>query len=89
MCCFMQNILAQTLADFEVKLEKDVLEPLNKLSEVTVCVSLASFSHISSMAFKSTKNTNFISNQEDLPEILKNKKQFAKLTTDWHNARTR
>lgn len=59
MCCFMQNILAQTLADFEVKLEKDVLEPLNKLSE------------------------------EDLPEILKNKKQFAKLTTDWHNARTR
>ncbi|KAF5906312.1 SH3 domain-binding protein 1-like, partial [Clarias magur] len=59
MCCFMENMLAQTLADFEVKLEKDVLEPLNKLSE------------------------------EDLPEILKNKKQFAKLTTDWHNARTR
>lgn len=44
MCCFMQNILAQTLADFEVKLEKDVLEPLNKLSEVTACVSLAPFS---------------------------------------------
>ncbi|KAG7325163.1 hypothetical protein KOW79_011479 [Hemibagrus wyckioides] len=59
MCCFIQNILAQTLAEFEVKLEKDVLEPLNKLSE------------------------------EDLPEILKNKKQFAKLTTDWHNARIR
>ncbi|XP_026993368.1 SH3 domain-binding protein 1 [Tachysurus fulvidraco] len=59
MCCFMQNILAQTLAEFEVKLEKDVLEPLNKLSE------------------------------EDLPEILKNKKQFAKLTTDWNNARIR
>ncbi|KAM9462010.1 SH3 domain-binding protein 1 [Clarias gariepinus] len=59
MCCFMENTLAQTLAEFEVKLEKDVLEPLNKLSE------------------------------EDLPEILKNKKQFAKLTTDWHNARTR
>uniref|UniRef100_A0AAR2K6U2 Rho-GAP domain-containing protein n=1 Tax=Pygocentrus nattereri TaxID=42514 RepID=A0AAR2K6U2_PYGNA len=59
MCCFMQNFLAQTLADFEMKLEKDVLEPLNKLSE------------------------------EDLPEILRNKKQFAKLTTDWHNARTR
>uniref|UniRef100_A0A4W4FFL1 SH3 domain-binding protein 1 n=1 Tax=Electrophorus electricus TaxID=8005 RepID=A0A4W4FFL1_ELEEL len=58
MCCFMQNLLAQTLADFEMKLEKDVLEPLNKLSE------------------------------EDLPEILKNKRQFAKLTTDWNNART-
>ncbi|XP_076856469.1 bargin isoform X2 [Brachyhypopomus gauderio] len=59
MCCFMQNYLAQTLADFEMKLEKDVLEPLSKLSE------------------------------DDLPEILRNKKQFAKLTTDWNNARTR
>ncbi|XP_051968604.1 SH3 domain-binding protein 1-like [Xyrauchen texanus] len=59
MCCFMQNFLAQTLADFEMKLEKEVLVPLNKLSE------------------------------EDLPEILKNKKQFAKLTTDWNNARSR
>lgn len=27
--------------------------------------------------------------QDDLPEILKNKKQFAKLTTDWNNARSR
>ncbi|CAJ1080622.1 SH3 domain-binding protein 1 isoform X2 [Xyrichtys novacula] len=59
MCCFMEKILASTLADFEMKVEKEVLEPLNKLSE------------------------------DDLPEILKNKKQFAKLTTDWHNARTR
>uniref|UniRef100_A0A8C2KNU8 SH3-domain binding protein 1 n=2 Tax=Cyprinus carpio TaxID=7962 RepID=A0A8C2KNU8_CYPCA len=59
MCCFMQNFLARTLADFEMKLEKVVLVPLNKLSE------------------------------EDLPEILKNKKQFAKLTTDWNNARVR
>uniref|UniRef100_A0A8C1TU44 SH3-domain binding protein 1 n=1 Tax=Cyprinus carpio TaxID=7962 RepID=A0A8C1TU44_CYPCA len=57
MCCFMQNFLARTLADFEMKLEKEVLVPLNKLSE------------------------------DDLPEILKNKKQFAKLTTDWNNAR--
>uniref|UniRef100_A0A8C7FGU8 SH3-domain binding protein 1 n=1 Tax=Oncorhynchus kisutch TaxID=8019 RepID=A0A8C7FGU8_ONCKI len=56
MCCFMENHLAKTLAEFELKLEKEVLEPLNKLSE------------------------------EDLPEILKNKKQFAKLTMDWHNA---
>ncbi|KAJ7984745.1 hypothetical protein DPEC_G00357950 [Dallia pectoralis] len=59
MCCFMESHLATTLADFELKLEKEVLEPLNKLSE------------------------------EDLPEILKNKKLFAKLTMDWHNARNR
>ncbi|XP_010893847.1 SH3 domain-binding protein 1 [Esox lucius] len=59
MCCFMESHLASTLADFELKLEKEVLEPLNKLSE------------------------------EDLPEILKNKKLFAKLTMDWHSARNR
>lgn len=59
MCCFMEKMLATMLADFEVKMEKEVLEPLNKLSE------------------------------EDLPEILKNKKQFAKLTMDWNNARIR
>ncbi|XP_068439063.1 SH3 domain-binding protein 1 [Clinocottus analis] len=59
MCCFMEKMLASMLADFEMKVEKEVLEPLNKLSE------------------------------DDLPEILKNKKQFAKLTTDWNNARTR
>ncbi|XP_041818071.1 SH3 domain-binding protein 1 [Chelmon rostratus] len=59
MCCFMEKMLASMLADFEMKVEKAVLEPLNKLSE------------------------------DDLPEILKNKKQFAKLTTDWNNARIR
>ncbi|XP_063078148.1 SH3 domain-binding protein 1 [Engraulis encrasicolus] len=59
MCCSVQCFLAQTLSDFELKLEKEVLEPLHKLSE------------------------------EDLPEILKNKKQFTKLTTDWHAAKTR
>ncbi|XP_029932960.1 SH3 domain-binding protein 1 [Myripristis murdjan] len=59
MCCFMEKMLANMLADFEVKVEKEVLEPLNKLSE------------------------------DDLPEILRNKKQFAKLTTDWHNARNK
>ncbi|KAM6896834.1 SH3 domain-binding protein 1 [Xenentodon cancila] len=59
MCCFMEKMLANLLADFEVKMEKEVLEPLNKLSE------------------------------DDLPEILKNKKQFTKLTTDWNNAKNR
>lgn len=59
MCCFMEKRLAFLLAEFEMKVEKEVLEPLNKLSE------------------------------EDLPEILKNKQHFVKLTRDWNNARTR
>uniref|UniRef100_A0A3Q2XTJ0 SH3-domain binding protein 1 n=1 Tax=Hippocampus comes TaxID=109280 RepID=A0A3Q2XTJ0_HIPCM len=57
MCCFMEKKLASLLADFEIRVEKDVLEPLSKLSE------------------------------DELPEILKNKKLFAKLNTDWNNAR--
>lgn len=35
MCCFMEKMLASMLADFEMKVEKAVLEPLNKLSEVS------------------------------------------------------
>uniref|UniRef100_A0AAV2LUS5 SH3-domain binding protein 1 n=1 Tax=Knipowitschia caucasica TaxID=637954 RepID=A0AAV2LUS5_KNICA len=59
MCCFLEKRLAYTLAKFEVKVEKDVLEPLNKLGE------------------------------EDLPDILKNRQHFVKLTRDWNNARIR
>jgi len=36
----MENFLARTLADFEMKLEKEVLVPLNKLSEVAFFVLL-------------------------------------------------
>lgn len=39
MCCFMEKMLANMLADFEMKVEKAVLEPLNKLSEVRVAQS--------------------------------------------------
>ncbi|KAA0725257.1 SH3 domain-binding protein 1 [Triplophysa tibetana] len=38
---------------------------------------------------KHSLSLSLLSIQEDLPEILKNKKQFAKLTTDWNNARGR
>ncbi|MGH0168880.1 UNVERIFIED_CONTAM: hypothetical protein FKN15_055675 [Acipenser sinensis] len=33
MCCYVEKTLAKVLADFEVQVEKEVLEPLNKLSE--------------------------------------------------------
>lgn len=42
MCCFMEKMLAKMLADFEKKVEKEVLEPLNKLSEV-VAITAASY----------------------------------------------
>lgn len=37
MCCFMEKMLANMLADYEMKVEKEVLEPLSKLSEVKIC----------------------------------------------------
>lgn len=35
MSCAIQNQLARILAEFEMTLERDVLQPLNRLSEVT------------------------------------------------------
>lgn len=36
MSCAIQNQLARILAEFEMTLERDVLQPLSKLSEVTL-----------------------------------------------------
>nr|XP_033785805.1 SH3 domain-binding protein 1 isoform X2 [Geotrypetes seraphini] len=59
MSCCIQSSLARILAEFEMALESDVLQPLNKLSE------------------------------EDLPAILKRKRQLQKLISDWNNAKSR
>ncbi|XP_028671093.1 SH3 domain-binding protein 1 [Erpetoichthys calabaricus] len=59
MCCCIENKLAKELAEYELQMEKEVLEPLNKLSE------------------------------EDLPDILRDKKLFAKHSCDWTNAKNR
>lgn len=42
MSCAIQNQLARILAEFEMALERDVLQPLNRLSEVTLPCSPAS-----------------------------------------------
>lgn len=36
MSCCIQSMLARILAEFEITLEQDVLQPLNKLSEVSL-----------------------------------------------------
>ncbi|XP_077307697.1 SH3 domain-binding protein 1 [Lithobates pipiens] len=59
MGCCAEGSLAQSLAEFEINMERDVLVPLNKLSE------------------------------EDLPAILKHRKQLQKLLTDLNNVKTR
>ena len=48
MGCFIQSSLAKILADFEIALEHDVLQPLNKLSEVALAALLAPLSHLTS-----------------------------------------
>uniref|UniRef100_A0A6J0TB96 SH3 domain-binding protein 1 isoform X1 n=1 Tax=Pogona vitticeps TaxID=103695 RepID=A0A6J0TB96_9SAUR len=59
MSCFIQSMLARILAEFEMALERDVLQPLNKLSE------------------------------EELPTILKHKKNLQKVITDWNSIKSR
>ncbi|XP_075040060.1 SH3 domain-binding protein 1 [Mixophyes fleayi] len=59
MGCCVEGSLAQSLAEFEMNMEKDVLQPLNKLSE------------------------------DELPTILKHRKQLQKLLTDWNSAKSR
>lgn len=36
MGCCIQSLLAKILAEFEIAVERDVLQPLNKLSEVAL-----------------------------------------------------
>ncbi|XP_050792034.1 SH3 domain-binding protein 1 [Gopherus flavomarginatus] len=59
MSCFIQSMLAKVLSEFEITLERDVLQPLNKLSE------------------------------EELPVILKHKKNLQKLISDWNSIKGR
>uniref|UniRef100_A0A8C3XUV4 Rho-GAP domain-containing protein n=1 Tax=Chelydra serpentina TaxID=8475 RepID=A0A8C3XUV4_CHESE len=58
MSCFIQSMLAKVLSEFEITLESDVLQPLNKLSE------------------------------EELPVILKHKKNLQKLISDWNSIKS-
>ncbi|XP_013917001.1 PREDICTED: SH3 domain-binding protein 1 [Thamnophis sirtalis] len=59
MSCCIQSMLARILAEFEITLEQDVLQPLNKLSE------------------------------EELPVILKHKKNLQKHILDWNSIKSR
>ncbi|XP_072444986.1 SH3 domain-binding protein 1-like [Chiloscyllium punctatum] len=59
LCCSVENTLAKVLIEHELQVERDVLDPLYKLSE------------------------------EELPNVLKHKKQLAKLTLDWTAAKNR
>ncbi|XP_054844911.1 SH3 domain-binding protein 1 [Eublepharis macularius] len=59
MSCFIEGMLAKILAEFEMTLEREVLQPLNKLSE------------------------------EELPIILKHKKNLQKHILDWNTIKSR
>ncbi|KAM4721251.1 SH3 domain-binding protein 1 [Rhinophrynus dorsalis] len=59
MGCCVEGSLAQDLAEFEINMERDVLQPLIKISE------------------------------DELPTILKHRKQLQKLITDWNSAKSR
>lgn len=87
MSCAIQNQLARILAEFEMTLEKDVLQPLSRLSEVTLPLPpgpSASSSHLHRLL-----NPPSARPQEELPAILKHKKSLQKLVSDWNTLKSR
>ncbi|KAK7804264.1 hypothetical protein U0070_019388 [Myodes glareolus] len=90
MSCAIQNQLARILAEFEMTLERDVLQPLSRLSEVTLPSNpslpdlLLPLSHP-----PRPLNPPCAYPQEELPAILKHKKSLQKLVSDWNTLKSR
>lgn len=90
MSCAIQNQLARILAEFEMTLERDVLQPLNRLSEVTVHPHAPSFpSFLLSLPPPDPLSPPCACPQEELPAILKRKKSLQKLVSDWNTLKSR
>lgn len=89
MSCAIQNQLARILAEFEMTLERDVLQPLSRLSEVT----LRPAPNFPSLWLSPPQPTDFPPSracpQEELPAILKHKKILQKLVSDWNTLKSR
>ena len=91
MGCCIQSSLAKILAEFEIALERDVLQPLNKLSEVALATLPAPLSHPTSPSCPQASSTHCGPSlpQEELPIILKRKKTLQKLISDWNTIKSR
>lgn len=89
MSCAIQNQLARILAEFEMTLERDVLQPLSRLSEVSLCP--APGPHLPRLLAPSSPSTltPHAHPQEELPAILKHKKSLQKLVSDWNTLKSR
>lgn len=98
MCGEAENRLASELMHHEMQIEKDILEPLNQLAEVSRQV----FPTMWTIVFKNCakcdcflytdsdfKRFVYILCQMDIPNILKQRRQLAKLVLDYDSARTR
>lgn len=90
MSCAIQNQLARILAEFEMTLERDVLQPLSRLSEVTLCPSPSLPGLLLPMSRPPRPlNPPCVYPQEELPAILKHKKSLQKLVSDWNTLKSR
>lgn len=82
-CGEAEGRLASELMQHEVQIERDVLDPLNQLTEVKTKGRLScsqvrgQFGHGSPLP------------QIDIPNILKQRKQLAKLVLDYDSAKAR
>lgn len=84
MGCCIQSLLAKILAEFEIAVERDILQPLNKLSEVVMANPQLQCSIPKPLPFNLVPLF-----QEELPIILKRKKTLQKLISDWNAIKSR
>lgn len=92
LCGEAENGLASELIQHEIQIEKEVLDPLNQLAEVSTQVFpsfLFPWTMCCVTVFYTLTFIMYILCQVDIPNILKQRRQLAKLVLDYDSARTR
>lgn len=83
-CGEAEGRLASELMQHEVQIERDVLDPLNQLAEVKTPGGGGLRSRVRGQVGRGSRLP-----QVEIPNILKQRKQLAKLVLDYDSAKTR
>lgn len=93
-CGEAEGCLASELMQHELQLEKDILDPVNHLAEVRVTNTVIRW-HVTVWRKKILSSVSSYMQaspflvQVEIPNILKQRKQLAKLVLDYDSAKTR
>lgn len=90
-CGEAEGRLASELLQHEVQIEKDILDPLNQLAEVTKKKQNQNnrLNFMTCWLSEVSLSVSVLLSQTEIPNILKQRKQLAKLVLDYDSAKTR